>query len=135
MYRGSVGLQTIDIKTVDSAIELLESSAESGDIVGAPAMSLRQAIAKAYPAITKMRKKGYQWDKIVQVLEEGGIHISLTTLRQYYRDVTPESERVRRRVKAKVKAKTPQKKERKKSYMETAPFPGPQPVVTAEIME
>jgi hypothetical protein len=95
--------ETFDQQTVDNALELLDAVIAGSSEVEAPPITRRQFVADAYGRITVMRRMGYTWDAIAETFGKIGIEFSTATLKQYYREVEPQSEKNKKRIKAKVK--------------------------------
>jgi hypothetical protein len=78
--RNTTFVYTSDLK---KAIEALKKSPVQEN----EKVSLRVAIKKMHGEIVEMRKKGYEWEFIIDKLKENGIDIKLSTLRTYIYDL------------------------------------------------
>jgi len=54
-------------------------------------VSKREAVSMLAGQIDGMRSRGYPFERIVELLREGGVELSQPTLRSYLRDAVPES--------------------------------------------
>jgi hypothetical protein len=55
-------------------------------------MTLKEAIKTLSPTIRKLLRRGYSRTKVVELLREQGVPVSLSTLKQYFREKAPASD-------------------------------------------
>jgi hypothetical protein len=55
-------------------------------------VTLKEAIKTLSPTIRKLLRRGYTRAKVVELLREQGVPVSLSTLKQYFREKAPASD-------------------------------------------
>jgi hypothetical protein len=55
-------------------------------------VALKEAIKTLSPTIRKLLRRGYSRAKVVELLREQGVPVSLSTLKQYFREKAPASD-------------------------------------------
>jgi hypothetical protein len=77
----SVKLSLAEVETVKETLEALPAATREARQVG-----LKKAIRMLSPTIKKLLRKGYSRPKVVELLAEQGVKVSMSTFKQYFRE-------------------------------------------------
>jgi hypothetical protein len=84
----AIKLSLAHVETARETLEALPAAAREMREV-----RLREAVKMLSPTIRKLLRKGYSRSKVVELLAEQGVTVSLSTFKQYFRErVAPDRE-------------------------------------------
>ena len=84
-------------------------------------VTLKEAIKTLSPTIRRLLRRGHSRAKVVELLREQGVPVSLSTLKQYFREKAPASDDAENQAESSVKIRTEARPEVERGLMLAQP--------------